>query len=190
MILKIPARLFASLRTAADIYNNKDMRRVFKAEEYLVKAEKAAVVPLIFAMVSLSFLQVLLRIIFHSGVVWLDPLLRHMVLWAGLIGAALAARYSHHFALETFVKLTPKGMQRPLEVCADLFTAGASALLFYASYKFIRDEFAAGSVAFYINHFAVKGGWAEIIIPASFALIGLHTLIGVFRPPDHEEGPF
>jgi TRAP-type C4-dicarboxylate transport system permease small subunit len=166
------------------------MRVLFKAEEYLVKTEKAAVVGLIFAMVILSFMQVLLRLLFHSGIVWLDPLLRHMVLWSGLIGAALAARYSHHFALEAFVKFAPKYMHRPLDVFAALFTALASALLFYASYKFIRDEFAAGSVAFYIGHLSVKGGWAEMIIPASFALIGLHTLIGIFRPKDHEEGPF
>ena len=166
------------------------MRVLFKAEEYLVKTEKAVVVGLIFAMVTLSFMQVLLRLVFHSGIVWLDPLLRHMVLWAGLTGAALAARYSHHFALEAFVKFAPKYLHRPLDVFAALFTALASALLFYASYKFIRDEFAAGSVAFYIGHLSVKGGWAEIIIPASFALIGLHTLIGIFRPKDHEEGPF
>lgn len=166
------------------------MRRVFKAEEVLVKTEKAVVVTLILAMVGGSFLQVLLRLLFHSGVVWLDPLLRHMVLWAGLTGSALAARYSHHFALEAFVKFAPKTLHRPLEIFAAVFTTAASGLLFYASYKFIRDEFAAGSIAFYINHFGVKGGWAEMIIPVSFALIGFHTLIGIFRPKDHAEGPF
>ena len=81
-------------------------------------------------------------------------------------------------------------MHRPLDVFAALFTTAASALLFYASYKFIRDEFTAGAVAFYINRFTVKAGWAELIIPISFALIGLHTLIGIFRPKDHQEGPF
>ncbi|MDP2865484.1 MAG: TRAP transporter small permease subunit [Elusimicrobiota bacterium] len=166
------------------------MRVLYKIEEYIVKTEKALVVGLLFAMVALSFMQVLLRIFFHSGIVWLDPLLRHMVLWAGLTGAALAARYSHHFALETFVKLAPKAMRRPLETFADLFTAAASGLLFYAAYKFIRDEFAAGSIAFYIGHFSVPGGWAEMIIPVAFALIGVHTLIGIFRPEDHFEGPF
>ncbi|HBA59885.1 MAG TPA: hypothetical protein DCZ92_03505 [Elusimicrobia bacterium] len=164
------------------------MRKLFQAEELLVKAERAVVVFLIFAMVGLSFLQVLLRILFHSGIVWLDPLLRHMVLWAGLTGSALAARYSHHFALETFLKFAPKKMQRPLEVFADLLTAAASGLLFYAAYKFVRDEFAAGAIAFYINHFGVKGGWAELIIPVSFALIGVHTIIGIFRPEDASEG--
>jgi TRAP-type C4-dicarboxylate transport system permease small subunit len=166
------------------------MRRVFKAEEYLVKAEKSAVVALIFAMVALSFMQVLLRLFFHSGIVWLDPMLRHMVLWAGLLGSGLAARYSHHFALDTFVKFAPKYLHRPLEIFAAVFTTAASALLFYAAYKFIRDEFAAGSVAFYINRFAVKGGWAVMVIPIAFALIGIHTIIGVFRPKDHEAGPF
>jgi C4-dicarboxylate transporter DctQ subunit len=164
------------------------MKRLLILEELLVKAEKTLVVGLIAAMVSLSFLQVLLRLLFHSGVIWLDPLLRHMVLWAGLTGAALAARYSHHFALETFLKLAPKRMQRPLEVFADVLTAAASAVLFYAAWKFIRDEFAAGAIAFYIGHFGVKGGWAVLIIPVSFALIGLHTLAGIFRPEDPEGG--
>ena len=160
------------------------MRFAFEIENYIVKAEKAVVVALIFAMVGLSFMQVLLRIFFHSGIVWLDPLLRHMVLWAGLTGAALAARYSHHFALEAFVKSAPKKLHRPLEIFADLFTVAASCLLFHASYKFIRDEFAAGSTAFYIDRLGVPGGWAEMIIPAAFALMAYHALMGIFRPED------
>ncbi len=164
------------------------MRFLLKAEDYLVKTEKTIVVALIVAMVGLSFMQVLLRIFLHSGIVWLDPLLRHMVLWAGLTGSALAARYSNHFALEAFVKFSPKAMHRPLEIFASVFTAAASALLFYAAWKFIRDEFAAGSIAFYINSLGIPGGWAEMIIPASLALIGFHTLIGIFRPKDAPEG--
>ena len=159
---------------------------MFKIEDYIVRAEKSLVVGLIFAMVAFSFMQVLLRIFFHSGVVWLDPLLRHMVLWAGLIGAALAARYSQHFALEAFVKLAPVSLHRPLEIFVGLFTAAASGLLFYASYKFIRDEFGAGSIAFYIDRLGVPGGWAEIIIPAAFALIAYHALMGLFRPKEEK----
>lgn len=144
-------------------------------------------VGLVFAMVGLSFMQVLLRLFFHSGIVWLDPLLRHMVLWAGLLGAALAARYSHHFALEAFVHFAPRKMHRPLQVFAAYFTTFASGLLFYAAFKFIRDEFAYGSVAFYIDRFSVLGGWVEIIIPVSFVLIGVHTIIGLVRPKDPVE---
>lgn len=166
------------------------MKYILKIEDYIVKTEKAAVVALVLAMVAFSILQMLLRILFHSGIVWLDPLLRHMVLWAGLTGAALAARYSRHFALEAFVKFAPKALHRPLEVFASLFTVAASGLLFYASYKFIRDEFAAGAIAFYIDTFPVKDGWAVMIIPAAFALTGFHALLGIFRPKDPAEGAY
>ncbi|OGS15669.1 MAG: hypothetical protein A2234_08815 [Elusimicrobia bacterium RIFOXYA2_FULL_58_8] len=161
---------------------------IFLLEDYAVKAEKAAVVALVFAMIGLSFLQVLLRIFFHSGIVWLDPLLRHMAVWAGLTGAAIAARYSRHFALEAFAKSTPARLHRPLEIFTGLFTMAAALLLFYASYKFIRDEFSAGSVAFHINNLAVPGGWAEIIIPVSLALIAFHAFAGIFRPKDPAPG--
>ena len=157
------------------------MRSVFRFEDYVVKAEKSLVVLLIFAMVGMSFTQVLLRLLLHSGIVWLDPLMRHMVMWAGLTGAALAARYCRHFALEAFVKFAPRALRRPLEILAGLFAIAVSSLLFYAAYKFIKDEFAAGSVAFYINRLAVSAGWSEIIMPAAFALIAFHTLIGLFR---------
>ena len=160
---------------------------VLKAEETLAKAERAVVVALVCAMSALSFAQVLMRLLFHSGIIWLDPVLRHMVLWAGLTGAALAARHSHHFALEAFAKLAPARLHRPLEIFAALFTAAASALLFYASCKFVRDEFASGAVAFHVDRFAVPGGWAEVIIPAAFLLIGAHTLIGIWRPKDPAE---
>ena len=166
------------------------MKYILKFEDYIVKAEKGVVVTLVLAMVAFSILQMLLRILFHSGIVWLDPLLRHMVLWAGLTGAALAARYSRHFALEAFVKFAPKALHRPLEVFASVFTVAASGLLFYAAYKFIRDEFIAGAVAFYINDFPVKDGWAVMIIPAAFALTGFHALLGIFRPKDASEGAY
>lgn len=160
------------------------MRRLFQLEDHVVKAEKAVVVGLIFALVGLSFMQVLLRILFHSGIVWLDPLLRHMVLWAGLTGAALATRYSHHFALEAFVKSAPAKLHRPLEIFADVFMVAASCLLFSASYKFIRDGFETGSVAFYIDRLGVPNRGAVMIIPIAFALIAYHALMGIFRPGD------
>lgn len=163
------------------------MRFAFKFEDYIVKAEKAVVVTLILALVGLSFAQVLLRIFFQSGIVWLDPLLRHMVLWAGLTGAALAARYSRHFALEAFVKFAPQKLHRPLEFFAGAFTVAASCLLLHASYKFIRDGFEAGSVAFYIDRLGVPNRGAVIIIPIAFALIACHALMGIFRPEDPPE---
>ncbi len=158
-----------------------NMRHILKLEDYIVSAEKALVAVFIALMITFSFLQLTLRLFFHSGIVWLDPALRHMVLWTGLTGAALASRYSRHFALDALVKFMPEPLHRPLAVLIDLFTVVVAGVLFGAAWKFIRDEFTSGSVAFYIGHLGVKGGWAGMILPLVFLLIGFHTLLNIFR---------
>ena len=163
------------------------MKFIFKVEDGVVRAEKGLIVSFIALMVSLSLLQVLLRLLFHSGIVWLDPMLRHMVLWAGLLGAAVASRYARHFALDALVKFMPPRFHRPLGVSTDIFTILVSAALFFAAYKFIRDEFTSSSVAFYAGNFGVKGGWAGLVIPAVFVLIAFHTLLNIFRNEEKRE---
>jgi TRAP-type C4-dicarboxylate transport system permease small subunit len=164
------------------------MKYLYRLEDGVVAAERTLIVSFVALMTGLSFLQVVLRLAFHSGIVWLDPALRHMVLWTGLTGAALATRYARHFALDALVKFLPPRLHGPLNVFTGLFTAAAAAALFAAARKFIRDEFAADSVAFYIGHFGVKGGWAGLILPLSFLLICFHSLVGVFRPKEPSEG--
>lgn len=163
------------------------MHHLFRFEEWIVKTEKGLIVLFVALMISLSFLQVLLRVFFHSGIVWLDPMLRHMVLWSGLLGTSLASRYSRQFALEALVKFAPEKIHRPLAILAGTFTIAVSGLLFWAAYKFIGDEIEYGSTAFFIGHFAVKGAWAEMIIPAVFLLIIFHTAMNLFRVVDPGE---
>ncbi len=157
------------------------MKYFFKIEDYLVRGEKALVVSFIGLMIIFSFLQLTLRLLFHSGIVWLDPALRHMVLWTGLTGAVLAARYARHFAMDALVKFLPERLHRPLKIFTDIFTIVVACALFGAARKFIRDEFESGSVAFYIGNMGVQGGWAGMILPAVFLLIAFHTFINMFR---------
>jgi len=163
------------------------MKFILKIEGYIVGAEKALVTAFIGLMIAFSFLQVLLRLVFHSGIVWLDPTLRNMVLWTGLTGAVLASRYAKHFALDALVKFLPGRLHRPLDIFTDIFTVLVAGALFGAAWKFIRDEFASDSVSFYIGSFGVKGGWAGMILPAVFLLIAFHTLVNIFRPEEKRE---
>ena len=60
----------------------------------LHRAEDALLVILLTAMIVLACTQILLRNFFDSGIVWIDPLLRVMVLWLGLVGATVATRHN------------------------------------------------------------------------------------------------
>lgn len=157
------------------------MKVVFKLEEIVVRAEKAVLVTLIFFMIGLSFLQIIMRTAFSSGFIWADPLLRHMVLWVGMLGAALASRYGKHFTLDIAVKLLPAKSRRVCEISAYVFTMAVCVGLFEAAFKFVRDEFHYESVAFNIGATGIQAGWLELIIPGVFLLIFFHTALHIFR---------
>lgn len=157
------------------------MKSLFRFESAVVFAEKVLLVAFLFILVGLSFLQVLMRLFFSYGFMWADPLLRHGVMWAGFLGAALASYYGRHFALDAIVKFLPPGARKACETAVHVFTAAVCAFLASASVRFIRDEFSSRSTAFNIGGAAVPAAWLEIIIPAGFILILFHTALHIFR---------
>ncbi len=164
------------------------MSLLFKLENLTIRIEKAVVTLLVGLMVALSFLQLVLRLGFSQSILWLDPLLRHFVLWAGFFGAALASGEGRHFALDITQKMLPDKMRRPSAIAVTLFCSAICACLVYAGVLFIRDEIAADSVAFDIGSWQVKGWWLELILPLGFALILFHTLAGLARTRAGQEG--
>ncbi len=163
------------------------MKYLLKLENWIVKSEKFLIIAFVFFMVILSFMQVVLRLFFNYGIVWLDPVLRHMVLWSGFLGAILASRYSKHFALDIAFKIHSEKLQKASVFVANGFTLAISLLLFYAAYKFIRDEALAKSIAFYAGKFEIKTAFAEIIVPITFLLMAFHTFINSFRNEEVEK---
>ncbi|MFA6584381.1 MAG: TRAP transporter small permease subunit [Elusimicrobiaceae bacterium] len=154
---------------------------VFTAENYLVTAEKAALAALLFAMIGGSFLQVVLRLGFSKGILWMDPLLRYCTLWAGFIGAALAARESKHFSLDLAAKIF-KGKSSKIAACAGYAVSAVLAgFLCQAALKFVAMERQSGSELFSIGSFGVPAAWCEAILPIGFALVILHSALNIWR---------
>jgi len=157
------------------------MKILFAIEERIVRAEKGAAILFLFLIILFSFLQIVMRSVFSSGFMWADPLVRHSVLWAGMAGAALASRYSKQFAFEAGVKLLPPKLRGPAETAVCVFTVAASAILFYAAMKFIKDEYAAEAVAFSIGSVKMRSWLIESVIPAAFLAAAFHAVLGIFR---------
>jgi len=155
---------------------------IITTDAALAKAEKTLLVLLICAMLLLSSVQVFLRLVFSQGLLWADPLLRHMVLWAGLAGAALAAHENRHFVLDLADRALPEKLRRPLAVFSALFSAAICGLLLYACLKFLKDEHAAAVAAFSIGDLQVFSFWLEAALAPAFALILFHSLAGLLRP--------
>jgi TRAP-type C4-dicarboxylate transport system permease small subunit len=141
------------------------------------KLEYLVLVFLFTIMVGLAFLQIVLRIFFATGILWGDPLLRHMLLWVALLGATMATKEGKHINIDVISKLFPDRGKTAIQALTDLFSAVICVFLIQSSLKFIRDEFQAGTLAF----LKVPTWTVTLIFPVAFGLIALRFGISSFR---------
>ena len=139
----------------------------------LHRAEDALLVLLLSAMIVLASTQILLRNLLDSGFVWIDPLLRVLVLWLGLIGATVPTRNNRHIRIDLLSKLFSRNSHRLIQSIVGQVSAWTCLVVAWYGFKWIQMDYVDG-----ITSFAGIPAWLlEVIIPATFALIGLRYLI-------------
>lgn len=141
------------------------------------KLEYLVLVFLLTVMVGLAFLQIFLRIFFATGILWGEPLLRQMVLWIALLGAAIATKEGKHINIDVISRVLPERGKVAVQALTDLFSTFICLLLIQASLKFIRDEFQGGTLAF----LSIPTWTVAVIFPVAFGLIALRFAINGFR---------
>lgn len=146
-----------------------------KAEASLAAAEGALLVALLAVMVTLAFLQVILRH-FGLGLLWGETVLKHLVLWTGFLGAALAASAEKHFAWEAAHVSAPERLKPWLRLTANLAGAVITAILLSASWTYFTDDRASGAELMTVGGVVVKSWIASAGIPLGFALVLTHML--------------
>jgi len=151
-----------------------------RAEDRLAAVEGALLVALLATMVTLAFAQVVLRR-FGAGLLWGETLLKHMVLWSGFLGAALAARAEKHFAWEAAHLGAPRRLKPWLRLLSSAAGALVCVALAHAGWRYAADARAAGEVLFSASGrtFLAWPAWAGI--PVGFALVLVHL---VFKAAD------
>ena len=102
----------------------------------LTWTEEAFLCLLLFAMIVLACVQIFLRTFYASGILWIDPLLRYMVIWAGLFGAAVATKHSKHISIDVISHIVPDKYLPWLRFLLNFFSAAVCFILTYAAVKF------------------------------------------------------
>jgi len=139
----------------------------------LHRVEDALLVLLLSMMILLASMQILLRNLFEFGFIWVDPLLRVMVLWLGLIGATVATRYDKHIRIDLLTQAFSRSAHRLVQFFVGQFSAWICLLIAWYGAGWIRLDIEDGMIAF-----AGIPAWTlEIIVPISFALIGIRFFL-------------
>jgi TRAP-type C4-dicarboxylate transport system permease small subunit len=135
--------------------------------------ENAFLCLLLFAMVLLACVQIFLRLFYSSGILWADPLLRYMVIWAGLLGAAVATKQSKHISIDIISHLVPERFMPWLRVLLNSFSAAVCIILTVAAVSFVRDEALYGGRGI----LEIPSWLLNIVYPLAFALIAGRFLV-------------
>ncbi|MBU1343904.1 MAG: TRAP transporter small permease [Proteobacteria bacterium] len=142
----------------------------------LQKIEDGILIGLLLLMILMAVLQIFLRNLFDSGVLWGDPLVRILVLWIGLIGAMVASRNNHHISIDVISRYLPDSIRRLTNLATAVFTFLVCSVMAYYSFGFVIMEKNDGLTAF-----ANIPVWiCESIIPFSFAVISIRYLFFSF----------
>ncbi len=125
---------------------------------------RAGVTLLLIAMVVLSSLQIVLRNLFDSGLLWIDPLLRHLVLALAFTGAVLATGAKRHIQINVLGRLLSGWPSRIVGAVIAVAAGSICLTLAHGGLRFLRDEIEFGG-----NVFLALPSWAVVgILPAAF----------------------
>jgi C4-dicarboxylate transporter DctQ subunit len=168
------------------------MKALQRLDDWLSALEGWSLIALVSLMVGLAFAQVVLRNILRLGLPWADIVLRHMVLWAGFLGASLATRQGRHIAIDVVSRFLSAEARRWLAAALHAVACLIAVLLARAAWAFVVAERLGQGMLLQ----GVPAWWGQLIIPIGFGLMafrfGLRAILfatGRLEPRVLEEGP-
>lgn len=144
------------------------------------RLEEGLLALLLAVMTLLTFLQVALRYLFNSGIVWSLEATLYSFAALVLIGMSYGVRTRTHIAVDLFTRRLPARARRAVEILAIVACLSYALLMLYGSSVFVDRLFALGSLA---RDVPLPKWLLTATMPFGFALLcyrfveaGLHLL--------------
>lgn len=142
------------------------LRALDRVEGFLTAA-------LLAAMTLLTFLQVVLRYMFNSGLVWALETTVYLFGWLVLIGMSHGVRTGTHIAVDIITKRLRPSAQRSVALLGAVLVFAYVALMFTGSLTLVRRLYEFGNFA----HDIPLPRWLLLsCLPLGFALLGLRLV--------------
>jgi len=139
-----------------------------KFNQLISSIEDFLIVLFLGIMIVMVLLEIILRNFFQTGIIGGDDLIRHLVLWIAFFGAGVATRSNAHVKMDALTNLIPDRLLKYSDIAVNLFSGAISAILVYASVKFVYIEYQANTHSSFL-HLPL---WImEIILPLGYLLL-------------------
>lgn len=154
---------------------------------YLVWLEEGVLVLLFLSLLALGLSQIIMRNLLDSAPPEIETILRALVLWIAMVGAAVAARRKRHIVVDLLGHYLSPRLRRLSGCLANAFAAVVCLLLTFAGLKMLQLELSFQPVAY----FGPMPRWlVQLPMPLAFAVMtsqfllhALEDLLGIFKAP-------
>lgn len=153
---------------------NKIIDKLFKGIDYLTGI-------LTGCMVLFVFLNVVLRMIFNSGLTWSEEVSRYLFVFVTYIGAISAMHSNGHFGVDTLVTRVKPKLQLTFYLISQVIIAILMSILIHGSLKMVIQSKASVTAALSIPYSFLYS--AGILTGASIALIAVMHIIYAIKNP-------
>lgn len=140
-------------------------------EAALTRVELGTALLAFAVMLGLSVADIVGRNLFNATLPGGDVVLRHLVLWVALPGAALAVAAQRHLHLDPANLAARPRWRKWTAIPFNLGAAAVCALLTRAAWSYWQDEWTYQSAE------AAWLAWMGLILPFAFGLLTLHFLL-------------
>ncbi len=148
-------------------------RRLYQA---LIMAENGIILSLLLALIIISVVQILMRNLFGSGILWVEEFIRIAVLWIALVGAMIGSRNNQHIAIDLITHYLPEHYYRHLKTFTNFACGLICLIIAYHSLLFVQMEWEDGGLAF-----SIVPNWLCVsILPIAFLIIACRYLLSCF----------
>ncbi len=91
--------------------------------------EEFIIIPLIFAMSFIIFIQVIARYVFHNSLTWSEELARYLFVWLVYFSVSFTARRQKHIRIDAAINLYPKAMRPIIEIVSEVIVLAFSVFI-------------------------------------------------------------
>jgi len=129
-------------------------------------------------MTVLTFVQVVLRYVFNSGIIWSLEATTYTFAWLVLLGMSYGVRTRSHIAVDLLVGRFKGNRLRIASIAAVLVCLAYAALMFYGSSVLVARLVELGNEA---RDLPIKRWLLLIMLPAGFALLGYRFAVMLWQ---------
>lgn len=137
------------------------------------RLEEGVISLLLVTMTLVVFVDVVMRFVFNTGLLWADELTLHLSAWMVLFGASYGLKVGSHLGVDAVVRLIPPGPRRWVSTLAAALCLVYCGLFLYGSWGYLSEMY---KIQVELETMPVQAWAAHSVLLLGFGLLGVRCV--------------